>query len=177
MTGLAIPTFASEVPGNYLTSALWNSNVYNGFTFLYNRPLFQGYQSAAQSIANTSLTNIAIDTTIVDTYGGHSNTTNNSRYVCQAGAAGWYRITVSLGFTANAAGSRLIEIHKNGVAVKLIQSGNDSSRTDINAALQCTAVVQLAAGDYLEGCAYQTSGGALSTNPNNSGMTVIWEHA
>ncbi|MFI6117484.1 hypothetical protein [Kitasatospora sp. NPDC051164] len=175
MPGFTIPTIASEVPGNYVTSALWNANVYNGFQFLLNRPFFEGYQSAAQSIANTSLTNIAIDTTITDTNGGHSNVTNNSRYTCQAGTAGWYRITVSLGFTANAAGSRLIEIHKNGAAVKLIQAGNDSSRTDINAALQCSAVVQLAAGDYLEGCAYQTSGGALSTNPNNTGMTVIWE--
>ncbi|MEU4296336.1 hypothetical protein [Kitasatospora aureofaciens] len=174
--GLAIPTLASEVPGNYLTSALWNANVYNGLTYLLNRPMFEGYQSAAQSIANGSLTAVAIDTNLVDTYGGHSTTTNNSRYTCQTGAAGWYLVTCAAGFTANANGARALEIHKNGTAVKLGYAGTDDSRTDIAAALQATAIVQLAVGDYLEGYVYQTSGGALSTNPVATGMTVIWMH-
>ncbi|MFF0409051.1 hypothetical protein ACFYUY_01275 [Kitasatospora sp. NPDC004745] len=177
MPGLPVPTPASIAPGNYITAALWNANVYNGLYFLLNLPLFSGYQSAAQSIANGSVTAIAIDTTIVDTYGGHSNTVNNSRYTVQTGAAGWYQVTCSLGFVANASGSRALEIHKNGTVIKLGYDGTDDSRTDIAAALQCTAIVQLAVGDYVEGFAYQTSGGALATNPNATGMTAIWKHS
>ncbi|NUR03274.1 MAG: hypothetical protein HOY79_44205 [Streptomyces sp.] len=177
MPGLAVPTPASVVPGGYDTAALWNANVYNLGLFLLNVPLFEGYQSAAQSIPNGSVTAIGIDTTTIDTYGGHSNTTNNSRYTVQSGAGGWYQITAALGFAANAAGARALEIHKNGAVIKLGYAGTDDSRTDIAAALQATAIVQLAAGDYVEGFAYQTSGGALATNPAATGMTVIWKHA
>ncbi|MEV8324502.1 hypothetical protein [Kitasatospora sp. NPDC056731] len=177
MPGLPIPTPASVAPGNFITGALWNANVYNGLFYLLNRPLFEGYQSAAQSIGSGSLIALAIDTTIVDTYGGHSNATNNSRYTVQPGAAGWYQVTSTAGFVANPNGARALEIHKNGVVIKLGYSGTDDSRADIAAALQCTAIVQLAAGDYVEGYVYQTSGAALSTNPVATGMTVIWEHA
>ncbi|MFH8380631.1 hypothetical protein ACH4E7_06775 [Kitasatospora sp. NPDC018058] len=174
---LPVPVPASVVPGGYETGALWNANVYNGLTFLLNAPLFQGYQSAAQSIPNGSVTAIGIDTTTIDTYAGHSNTVNNSRYTVQAGAAGWYQVTAALGFVANANGARALEIHKNGTVIKLGYAGTDDSRVDIAAALQATAIIQLAAGDYVEGFAYQTSGGALATNPSATGMTVIWKHA
>lgn len=172
-----VPPLTDRPAGTRQTAETYRQDVTSTTTFLAKPPIFQGYQSAAQSIPSTSLTTIAIDTTLVDTYLGHSNTVNNGRYTCSSSAPGWYQITVSLGFTANATGSRLIEIHKNGTAVKLVQTGNDSSRTDIGACLQSTAYVLLSAGDYLEGFAYQSTAGALSTNPNNTGMTVIWIHA
>ncbi|MET8624530.1 hypothetical protein ABZW30_12365 [Kitasatospora sp. NPDC004669] len=177
MTGLAVPTPASVVPGGYDTAALWNANVYNGLQFLLNPPLFEGYQSAAQSVANGSVTAIGIDTTTIDTYGGHSNTTNNSRYTCQTGAAGWYQVIACLGFAANANGSRALELHKNGTVIKLGYDGSDNTRIDIAGALQATALIQLAVGDYVEAFAYQTSGGSLATNAVATGMTVIWKHA
>ncbi|BFP50034.1 hypothetical protein KCMC57_64020 (plasmid) [Kitasatospora sp. CMC57] len=177
MTNLPVPVWATAVvPGGFDTAALMNTVGNNG-TFLTNRPHFQGYQASAQSIPATTLTAIAIDTTAVDTYGGHSNVTNNSRYTVQTGGAGWYRVTVSLGFVVSGTGSRLIEIHKNGVAPKMSQNGTDCNGVAIGAAIQCTVYVQLAVGDYVEGFAYQTTAGALNTSPTQTGMTVVWEHA
>lgn len=89
MSGLAVPTLASEVPGNFITGALWNSNVYNGLTFLLNRPIFYGYQGGATQGLTSGGTAITIDTNVVDTYGGHSTTTNNTRYVGQV--PGYYK--------------------------------------------------------------------------------------
>lgn len=177
MPNLPVPVWATNnVPGGFDTAALMNTVGNNG-AFLTNVPHFQGYQASAQSIPNTSLTVIAIDTTAVDTYGGHSNVTNNSRYTVQTGGAGWYRVTVSLGFVASGSGSRLIEIHKNGAVIKMMQAGTDCTGVAINAAIQCTVYVPLAVGDYVEGFAYQTSGGALNTSPAQTGMTAVWEHA
>jgi len=174
---LSVPAPPVRAAGSRVTAGIYGSDVTDDVNFLTNVPLFQGYQSAAQSIPNTSLTAIAIDTTVTDTYTGHSNVTNNSRYTCQTGTPGWYLVIVSLGLAANATGSRLIEIHKNGAAIKLFQSGTDCSHTDITAAFQGITLVQLAAGDYVEGYAYQTSGGALNTVPTNTGMSIFWIHA
>ncbi|MDH6116920.1 hypothetical protein ABH930_000339 [Kitasatospora sp. GAS204A] len=174
---LAVPAPPIRAAGSRVTATTYEADITDAVNFLANPPIFEGYQSAAQSIPNTTLTAIGINTTLTDTYTGHDNVTNNSRYTCQLAVPGWYLVIVSLGFVASATGSRLIEIHKNGTAIKLIQSGTDCSHTDINAAIQCTAIIQLVATDYVEGYAYQSSGGALNTNPGNCGMSVIWLHA
>jgi hypothetical protein len=176
VTNLPVPTWAQEVPGNFVTSALWNANVYNNGTFLTNPPLFAAYQSAAQSIANSTLTAIAMDTSVVDSYGGHSNVTNNSRYTAQV--AGWYFVIAQVGFAANASGNRLIEMHKNGGStLNLGQGVGLAPTTSNNSANQVCALVQLMVSDYIEAYTYQTSGGALNTIPAQSGMTVLWLHA
>ncbi|NUP53433.1 MAG: hypothetical protein HOW97_39855 [Catenulispora sp.] len=173
---LAIPTLASEIPGNYVTSALWNANVYNGITYLLTPPLYAGYQSAAQSIANTSLTAITMDSSVVDSYGGHSSITNNTRYTAQVG--GYYLVIGQVGYAANASGNRLIELHKNGGGTLALGQGVGLAPTTANnGAVQVTALVLLSAGDYVEAYTYQTSGGSLSTIPSQTGMTVLWLHA
>jgi hypothetical protein len=138
--------------------------------------LYAGYQSAAQSIAPSTVTALAMDSAVVDSYGGHSNVTNNSRYTAQV--AGYYLVIGQVGYTANANGNRLIELHKNGGAtLPLGQGVGLAPTTSNNAANQVCALVLLAAGDYVEAYTYQTSGGALSTVPTQCGMTVLWLHA
>ena len=81
MANLPVPIPAAEVPGNFITGALWNANVFNGLTFLLNPPLFAGYQTTGQSIpSGQSPVAITMDTETIDTYGGHSTTTNASRF-------------------------------------------------------------------------------------------------
>lgn len=173
---LPVPVPASEVPGNYITSALWNSGVYNATTFLLNPPVFSGYQSAAQSIANAALVAIAIDTTTIDTYGGHSNTVNNSRYTPTV--AGWYLVIASYGQAANGTGNRFASVAKNGSVVNLGQDGGTAAAGTNNGANQALAFVQCnGTSDYIEAYAYQSAGGALSTAPNQTGMQVIFLHA
>jgi len=175
MTNLPVPTPASVVPGNFLTAALWNANVYNGLTFTLNRPMFVGYQATAQAFANFTLTKLSIDTTSVDTYGGHSNTTNNSRYTAQV--AGWYLVIGVVEYAANAAGARLVEFYKNNAVITPWSSVEDARGTDMNHSVTCIGFVQMAVGDYVEIVGAQSAGGSLNTVANQSGMAVIWIHA
>lgn len=177
MTGLAVPTPANEVPGNFITGALWNSNVYNGLTFLLNRPLCSVWQNAAQSIPNASNTPIQFDSTNLDTYGGHSNVTNSSRYTAQV--PGWYWVYGNISYSTASAGIRTAAITKNGSTVSGgfgSNNGNSAYYTTVSAAVP----VLMAVGDYVETVAYQSSGAALNSavgSGQGSGMVVWWIHA
>lgn len=173
---LAVPTWAQVVPGQYDTSALFNTVSNNG-AFLSAPPVFQGYQSAVQSIANSAVTALSMDTTGIDTYGGHSNVTNNTRYTCQTTAPGMYMIVGYFGLTANATGVRLIRINKNGSTLPLSQLDMATPGTAVSLAMQATCIVTLAAGDYVEVAGFQTSGGALNTIGADTGMVAYWLHS
>ncbi|MFE5582567.1 hypothetical protein [Kitasatospora sp. NPDC056531] len=163
-------------PGSYETAALWNANVYNGLSFVLNPPVFVAYQSAVQSIPNSSITTIGMDTTVIDTYAGHSNVTNNNRYTPTV--AGWYLVVASIGFAANATGGRDLEIRKNGSTVNLGQSANQAADASITTTIRAVAPV-LCNGttDYIDMFGYQTCGSSLNTNPGQTGMFVFWMHA
>lgn len=173
---LAAPTPAQTVPGQYVTGALWNSNVYNGLTFLANRPIFVGQQQVVQSVANGTWGVLTIDTETIDSYAGHSTVSNTSRYVCQL--AGWYRVGGRAAFAPNGTGSRGARIHLNGT---FIQGGaNLLGAGTLNGIVEVSHLLLLAVGDYVEIAAGQNSGGALSTafaNEAASMLYVIWEHA
>ena len=171
-----VPTWATVTPGQYDTAALFNA-VSAGGGFLTAPPVFQAYQGSAQSIANNSVVALGLDTTVVDTYGGHSNVTNNTRYTCQTGAAGWYLILGYFGLAANATGVRLCRINKNGATLPLSQSDLPTPGTALNLTSFAAALVQLAVGDYVEVCGFQTSGGALNTATTDSGMVALWVHS
>lgn len=176
MPGLAPPTPAQVVPGQFVTGALWNANVYNGLNFLKDRPLFIGQQQIVQSVANGTWGVITLDTEIVDTYGGHSTVSNTSRYTCQV--AGWYRVGGRAAFAANGTGSRGARVHLNGNfligGAVLVGSGTLAGVPEVN------HILQLAVGDYVEIAGGQNAGGSLSTlyaNESASMMYVIWEHS
>ncbi|WP_327066908.1 hypothetical protein [Kitasatospora sp. NBC_01302] len=178
--GLAIPILASEVPGNYVTSALWNANVYNGLTYAQQPPDFVGYQSTAQSIPTSSWTTLNFDTSPTDTYGGHSAVTNPSRYTCQVGVPGWYTCCGVYAPTGNATGFRAVKMQVNGVAVL-----GGAAYINAGAAVELGVVtptkdVFLNVGDYVEICGYQNTGSALNTildGDLRTGLWVRWSHA
>ena len=173
---LAVPTPTPRPAGTRLTGAIWQSDVTDTATYLLNRPLFQGYQSAAQSIANNSLTALGIDTEEVDTYNAHSTSTNNSRYTPVV--AGYYLVIGSYGYAANATGNRFALIYRKGALVNRGQNGGLAPAATNTGVTQAVAVVYCnGSTDYIETYAFQTSGGALNTTPTQSGMTVYWAHA
>jgi hypothetical protein len=177
MTNLPVPIPASEVPGNFITGALWNANVYNGLTFLLNPPVFVGYQSTVQSIPNSTWTALSLDTTTVDSYGGHSNVTNNSRYTAQV--AGWYTVCGVYAPTGNSTSFRAAKINVNGTAILGTAAYLGAMGAEMGIVTP-TKDVYLNAGDYVEVCAYQGSGGSLSTildGDLRTGLWVRWSHA
>jgi len=174
---LAVPNLAAFLAGSRINAARWKSDVTDAVTFLANPPVFQAYQSAAQSISNSSVTALGMDTEVVDTYNGHDTVTNNSRWTCPTGAAGTYVAIGYFGLAANATGVRLVRINKNGATLPLSQSDLATPGTAVSLATFSIALVQLAVGEYVEAYGFQTSGGALNTTPTDTGMALFWLHA
>lgn len=176
-----MPVPAQVATGNFMTAALWNANIYNGMNFLLNPPIFSGYQVGAQSIAANSWTSLAVDTTIVDSYGGHSNTTNNSRYTAQV--AGWYACSGIISFLSNSTGFRAGRFLVNatvGIATDTYVQPNAYGGSQTIYGVP-TRQLYLNAGDYVELQCWHNSGGALSTSTGaaetTSAFDVRWVHA
>ena len=175
MPNLPVPVPASEQAGNLITGALWNANVYNGLTYLLNPPAAMLYQGTAQSLPGNSATAIQFDSEALDSYGGHSTTSNTSRYVAQV--AGYYFVFGVVTWATNTTGIRVAQIAKNGTAVNGIYAA--FSNTTFNASAVAAGIVQLNTNDYVELQGNQNSGGSLSTVTGNncSAMNIWFMHA
>lgn len=173
---LPIPSEMTAAVGQVLTAAAWNTMVRDAVNYLLNPPIFIGYQSVSQSLATSSFTSVSLDAEVVDPYGGHSTTTNNSRYISQI--AGWYLLLGQVNYPSNATGLRANRFAINGAATTAplneVELGTNPSGAAIvpNFALQFLNV-----GDYAELQAFQNSGGALSLSSNNSFFAALWVHA
>lgn len=179
MPNLPVPTPVDETPGNSIAAALWNDQVYNGGTFLLNPPNFVGTQNTTQTVSNNAWTALNLDTTQVDSYGGHSNTTNNSRYVAQV--PGYYIVSGVAVFAAGAIAIRAARIHVNGAVVQgsaqMLAPPNTSNLTGVATPPR---VIFLNVGDYVEVAGYQFTGSNLATGVATelaSALWVCWTHA
>jgi hypothetical protein len=172
---LAVPIEATVAPGQTIASALWNAGVRDAVNFAINPPrarMIQG--STATSMGNNAWNVVGFDTTAIDTYGGHSNTVNNSRYTCQL--AGRYRIIGIISWGGATTSYRYVRIQVNGSPVQ-------GSATALNPTLSYLtgmageATAFLNVGDYVEVAGLQATGGALSTSINSdfdSSLDVQW---
>jgi len=170
---LSLPSQRTWVVGDVVTAAMMNSNVRDAVNFLLNPPIADVYQSAAQTLATGTATDVTFDASNVDTYAGHSNSVNNSRYVAQV--AGWYLVVAEVGFTGNANGRRSLAIQKNDVDLTPIRQSKSADPSNIGLVLQAAAVTQLAVSDYVDVSAFQNS--TVSLALLMASMTVLWVHA
>lgn len=175
MANLPVPVPASEQAGNLITGALWNANVYNGLSYLLSPPAFSGYQSSAQTFTNNAQTALLLDSEALDSYNGHSTTSNTSRYVAQV--TGYYFVFGTITWVTNTTGVRVCFLAKNGTAVNGAYGG--LANTTFNATAMTAGVVQLNSGDYVETWGIQNSGGGLATQTPSqcSAMTLWFMHA
>lgn len=172
-----VPVSATKNAGDLITGALWNAGPAASNTFLTTVPMAEVYQTIAQNLATGTFTAITMDSTILDTDGQHSNSTNNSRVVCQV--AGWYSVSGGIGFVTNATGARGAVIYKNGSPLTQATGNIVAASNAVHVSTAGEFLVQLAVGDYVELYGWQNSGGALSTA--GSGyypyLCVRWDHA
>jgi hypothetical protein len=140
-----------------------------------NTPLFVGLQNAEQTLANATSTPIALAQELIDTHGGHSTVTNNSRYTAQV--AGWYLVSGAVNFKANASNRRAALLFKNGLELpgggSIVPPPNVHTRVPTP-----TLPVFLAVGDYVDLRGFQDSGGNLNTEmvsgAAQSMLSVSW---
>lgn len=178
MANLPVPVPRTFSPSETETAAYLNS-VRDALLFLLNPPLLETTQAAAQTLTNGVWAAIAQDATGTDTYGMHSNVTNNTRATAQV--AGWYWPSGAVAFASNTAGARGARFAKNGTAVA--GTAAFGSALNVAGATGYGAVslpISLGVGDYVEIQGYQTSGGNLNTFTSsdvNSSLALFFLHA
>lgn len=120
--------------------------------------------SATTTLTNSAWTAVGFDAETYDTAGGHSTSSNNSRYTAQTGWAGNYRCSGTVMFAGNITGERAVCFRVNGttfVTGSLVDWSVVPNNTHLSMTSTCD--VFLNAGDYVELVAYQASGAGLAT--------------
>jgi hypothetical protein len=137
-------------------------------------PQASATNSTTQSISTASVTSLTFDTNEFDTAGIHSTTTNTDRLT--APIAGIYQVNLSARWQPNATGSRFLAISKNGggyFASNWIPATPATDDTDESV----STLIQLAAGEYVDAFAYQTSGATLAVGDQGgdpSHFSITW---
>lgn len=172
---LPVPSQRTWAVGDIVTAAEMNANVRDAVNFLANPPVFLGKQTVGQAIATSTNVNVTLDTEVVDTYSGHSTTTNTDRYTAQV--AGYYLCIGSINYPTNATGRRANQFEVNGTVVQTAEVAvNPNAGTgDLNVAL-----LFLNVGDWVGMVAFQSSGASLTlttSSPTQSFMACLWVHA
>jgi hypothetical protein len=124
------------------------------------QPRCSAYNNTAQSINTATATVLALNNEDFDVGTMHDLVTNNSRVVVPTGGDGLYLVMGGTTFAANATGTRQLLIRKNGATI-LAQNLVPIVSAATSLVVQASQIVVLAAADYVELTAAQTSGGAL----------------
>lgn len=163
-----------------LSSTNLNAYIRDPIRFLMKPPIAKLRHIVTQSLTNGTAVPITFTSEIVDTdidgIGGHSTSTNTSRYTARY--PGWYEISGGVSFASSGTGIRLASWAVNGSNIPgsdaLIPTAGSGNSTRLPTR---TELVYLDIGDYVELKALQTSGGALNTavtNDEQATMNVTW---
>jgi hypothetical protein len=125
---------------------------------LSDPPACQAYSTVNLTIANSSMTALALNNKIYDTDTMHSNTTNNTRITFTT--AGTYLVTFVCAWNKHATGDRIAQIRKNGTDVLAYESKRTGG-SDLIVGHSVTVEDAFIATDYVEAMVQQTSGGNL----------------
>lgn len=130
------------------------------------------YNNANISISHNTLTALTFNSKRFDTGNFHSTSANTSRLT--APTAGLYVIGAGVQWDASSAGIRAAAIRLNGSTQIVNQTVDIDSAT--NHSHNLSTQYQLAAGDYVELVAFQTSGGALNVLASGNYSPEFWIH-
>ena len=126
------------------------------------QPRAGAYHTALQSLATSTETPITFNTEDFDVGALHDVSTNPTRFTVPAGGAGVYLLTGSITYATAASTVTRAWWKKNGTThVAGGVSGLTSAASSTS--LCVTALVTLAAADYVELIGFQSTGGALNT--------------
>jgi hypothetical protein len=118
--------------------------------------------NATQSLTSGVDTALAMNSEASDSATMHDTVTNNSRVTIPTGEGGWYLITISIEFAANATGQRKLSARFDG-ATELGYIAVDAAASGVTR-LSTSVLVALNAAQYVEALASQNSGGGLNVN-------------
>lgn len=176
MANLPVPSPRTFGVSEVETAANLNS-LRDAITFALNPPIVRVSQTSVQTLTTNVWTAISQDTTIVDSYGMHSNVTNNTR--CTAVVAGWYWVSGAVAFAASATGTRGARLAVNGGVIQGSAQFGPPSASGSFASVTTSMPLFLNVGDYVELQGVQNSGGNLNTlsaTDLDSTLALVWVH-
>ena len=118
---------------------------------------------ASQTITTGTWTAINFNGENIDTNSFHDTVTNNSRITIPAGLGGYYLVTWQQRWDPSGTGNRSADLYKNGTT-QITQEMTASSTYASNAR---SAIISLAAGDYIQMYVRHTNGSDLVFYPRN----------
>ncbi len=149
--------------GEVLSAANMNTYIANDLVFLGTPPNCRAYNNAVLSVNSATVTALALNTENFKSDSGmHSTSSNTSRLI--ATIASKYEFKANIAWaTSSAAGTvREALLRINGTTQ--FGASLQPPSTAYNVTNVAVADYALAAGDYVELCAYQDSGGAMNVN-------------
>jgi hypothetical protein len=127
--------------------------------------------SGIYTASNTTWLTLIWDFEVFDDGGFHTYPVNGDKIIVPVGKGGRYLVGGSVGFAANATGSRGVALLVNTV-MKAYQLVGPGDAVGVNA-VGVTKAIELAAGDYLQLQAFQSSGGNLNISTFDF-ATAFW---
>lgn len=118
------------------------------------------FNSATQAVADSTTTAITFDSETTDVGAIHSTSANTSRLTVPTGGDGFYLATAYIYFASNATGVRTLLLNKAGTTVQSVSGPGNTAANPTSVHISWMGT--LAAADYLELFAFQTSGGSLN---------------
>lgn len=126
-------------------------------------PACRAFNSSVISIGNAVESPLSLNSERFDNAGVHSTTTNLTRFVVPIGGSGKYIATGSTSWAPSSSGSyRAVSLRVNGTT--RIAQMNTAPSANHGSDATIVAVYALSAGDYVEMCVTQDSGGGLNVN-------------
>jgi hypothetical protein len=134
-------------------------------------PQARVYNSGPPTISHNTTTALTFNSERFDHGDLHSTSSNTSRLT--APVAGLYSVGANFRFAANATGQRYGALRVNGstvIAEDMVLPGSAA----VLPRLVLSTIWRLAAGDYVEVLAFQTSGGALDVETSSATSPEFW---
>lgn len=161
MANLPVPVPRTFTVGETEVGSYLNS-LRDSLNFLLNPPAATLVQvTTATSLTTSTWGPIGFDSSTFDNYGGHSNSTNNSRYTIQA--AGKYLVSGAVSFTGSTVNARGAKVEKNGAVVQGPYSLHAATTSRSMSESTSGFIIPCSVGDYLELFGFQDTGGGLNT--------------
>ena len=164
MAARTIPTLPTWTAGMRVTGANLAAMV-SYQQFWADPPMFRMYQAVAQSINNSTYTQITCDTSEYDTESGRSG---SSPYSYTIPTGGRWQFTGMISWSGNATGVRIAALFKNGSQINGANCSEQAAPAANATNVIVSATVAVTAGDVIGLYGWQSSGGALNTQVGNS---------